>query len=129
MTVLDASAAAELILHSVRGADVAQHLRGQRLDVPCHFDVEVVGVIRRSVQRGLLNDREGLLAVEDLRSLRIKRWPTELLVERAYDLRATHSVADAAYVALAEALDSTLVTCDGRLARSHGHHADIELIA
>ena len=34
----------------------------------------------------------------------------------------------AAYVALAEALDAPLITCDAKLARSHGHRAVIELI-
>ena len=38
-------------------------------------------------------------------------------------LRDIVSTCDAAYVALAEALDCTLVTRDGRLARSSGHPA------
>jgi len=33
------------------------------------------------------------------------------------------------YVALAEGLSAPLLTCDERLAESHGHEADIELIA
>ena len=36
---------------------------------------------------------------------------------------------DAAYVALAEALDATLITLDGRLARAEGPTCRIELIA
>jgi predicted nucleic acid-binding protein len=35
---------------------------------------------------------------------------------------------NAAYVTLAEALDAPFLTCDGKLARSHGHRAKIELI-
>jgi predicted nucleic acid-binding protein len=35
---------------------------------------------------------------------------------------------DGAYVALAEALDAPLLTCDARLAGSHGHRATIELL-
>ncbi len=34
---------------------------------------------------------------------------------------------DAAYVALAEQLDIPLVTCDAKLAGSHGHKVQIEL--
>lgn len=126
--MLDASAAAELVLHTAIGADVASRLRGHHLHAPGHFDVEVVGVIRRAVQRDLLNDREGLVALDDFRSLRIKRWPTDVLVARAYELRSTHSVADGVYVALAEAFNCPLVTCDGRLTRSHGHRATIHLV-
>ncbi|MBL7325874.1 VapC toxin family PIN domain ribonuclease, partial [Escherichia coli] len=42
---------------------------------------------------------------------------------------STHTVADGAYVALAEGLGVPLITCDGRLAQSHGHNAEIELVA
>jgi len=35
---------------------------------------------------------------------------------------------DAAYIALAEALDAPLLTCDGKLSRAHTHGATIELI-
>ena len=38
------------------------------------------------------------------------------------------SAYDAAYVALAEALDVPLLTCDAKLARSHGHRAKILLL-
>ena len=36
---------------------------------------------------------------------------------------------DACFVALAEVLDCPLITCDQRLARASGHHAEIELFA
>lgn len=128
MIVLDASAVAEVILQTEVGARVSRRLRGHKLHAPGHFDIEVVGVLRRAVQRDLLSDRDGLVALGDFRSLRVRRWPVEALTVRAYDLCATHSVADAAYVALAEALDAPLVTCDRRLSRSHGHRAAIDLI-
>jgi predicted nucleic acid-binding protein len=51
------------------------------------------------------------------------------LNERAYQLRSTHTVADGVYVALAEGLLASLITCDRRLAASHGHGAEIELVA
>ena len=128
MIVLDASAAAELTLQTEVGGRVARRLRGHGLHAPGHFDVEVVGVIRRAVQRGLLSDRDGLMALDDFRSIRVERWAVNALIVRAYDLRGTHSVADALYVTLAEALDAPLVTCDGRLARSHGHRATIDFV-
>lgn len=129
MTVLDASAAAELLVQTTLGGRVAHRLRRQQIHVPCHFDVEVVGVVRRAVQRGLISDRDGILALTDLNSLSIRRWPVHPLMDRAFELRAIHSVADAAYVALAEVLGRPLTTCDGRLARSHGHRAEIDLVS
>lgn len=41
-------------------------------------------------------------------------------------MRENVSGFDAAYVALTEALDATLVTTDRRLARTRGHRAHIE---
>jgi predicted nucleic acid-binding protein len=127
--VLDASAAAELVLATPPGAAVARRLRGEAVHAPAHFDVEVIGTIRRAVVRRLISDHEGLVAVADFRCLPLRRWPTKPFVQRAYQLRRTHTIADAMYVALAEGLAAPLITCDGRLAQSHGHDAEIELIA
>ena len=44
-------------------------------------------------------------------------------------LRHSLTAYDAAYVALAEALASPLITRDGRMASAHGHHAKIQLVA
>jgi predicted nucleic acid-binding protein len=50
------------------------------------------------------------------------------LLPRIWQLRDSASAYDAAYLALAEALDAPLLTCDGKLARSHGHTAKVELV-
>jgi antitoxin FitA len=50
------------------------------------------------------------------------------LAARAWKLRNNISAYDAMYVALAEAIDATIVTCDGPLAKAPGHRATIELI-
>lgn len=128
MIVVDASAAAELLLETPAGAAVARRLRDESLHVPAHFDVEVVGVIRRAVLRQMISDRDGLVALGEFRALPVRRWPIKPLTERAYALRHTHSFADAVYVALAEGINGPLLTCDERLARSHGHRALIETL-
>ena len=127
--MLDASAAVELVLATPSGAAVARRLRNETVHVPAHFDVEVIGAIRRAVVRQLISDHEGLVAVADFRDLPVRRWPTKPFVQRAYELRCTHTVADGVYVALAEGLSAPLITCDWRLAQSHGHDAEIELVA
>lgn len=129
MIVLDASAAVELVLATPPGTAVARRLRGEIVHAPAHFDVEVMGAIRRAVVRQLINDHEGLVAVADFLSLPVRRWPIKPFVQRAYHLRSTHTVADGVYVALAEGFGAPLITCDGRLAQSHGHDAEIELVA
>ena len=129
MIVLDASAAVELILATPPGTAVAQRMRSETVHTPANFDVEVIGAVRRAVVRQLISDHEGLVAVADFQSLPLRRWPTKPFVQRAYQLRSTHPVADGVYVALAEGLGAPLITCDVRLAESHGHGAEIELIA
>jgi predicted nucleic acid-binding protein len=111
------------------GAAVAQRLRGETVHAPAHLDAEVIGAIRRAVVRRLISDHEGLVAVADFLRLPVRRWATKPFVERAYQLRATHSAADGLYVALAEGFPAPLITCDRRLAQSHGHDAEIDLVA
>ena len=127
--MLDASAAVELVLATVPGAAVAQRLQGETVHAPAHFDVEVIGAIRRAVMRRLISDHEGLVAVADFQSLTVRRWPLKPFVQRAYQLRSTYTVAQGVYVALAEGIVACLITCDRRLAESHGHDAEIELVA
>lgn len=126
--MLDASAAVELVLATPPGAAVARRLRHEVVHVPAHFVVEVIGAVRRAVLRQLISDHEGLVAVADSLALPVRPWPTKPFVRRAYELRSTHAVADGVYVALAEGLGAPLITCDGRLARSHGHDAQIEFV-
>jgi len=53
----------------------------------------------------------------ELAQLRLARHPDAALLSRAWQLRDACTTYDALYVALAEALDATLVTRDERLAR------------
>ena len=57
------------------------------------------------------------------------RYPHDVLIARAWQLRANLTAYDAVCVALAEALRAVLLTCDGRLARAPGHRARIERFA
>jgi predicted nucleic acid-binding protein len=50
------------------------------------------------------------------------------MLTRLWQLRNNLSAYDAAYIALAEALNAQLVTRDKRLASAPGHRAQIELI-
>jgi predicted nucleic acid-binding protein len=47
---------------------------------------------------------------------------------RVWELRHNLTADDAAYIALAEALDATLLTRDRRLAAASGHRDRIELV-
>ena len=52
----------------------------------------------------------------------------DFLLPRIWDFRDNPTAYDAAYVALAKALDGTLLTRDRRLAGARGNRARIELV-
>jgi predicted nucleic acid-binding protein len=52
----------------------------------------------------------------------------ELAGSSCWKLRDNVTAYDAMYVALAEALDAPIVTCDTPLAKAPGHRAHIEVI-
>ena len=56
------------------------------------------------------------------------RYPHDLFLRRIWELRDNVTAYDAAYIALAEALDGALLTRDERLASAPGHEATIELV-
>jgi predicted nucleic acid-binding protein len=66
--------------------------------------------------------------LQDLADFPLYRYSHVPLLPRIWELRHSLSAYDAAYVALAEALDAPLVTRDRRLAASSGHRARIELV-
>ncbi|MGE0455697.1 MAG: type II toxin-antitoxin system VapC family toxin [Vicinamibacteria bacterium] len=130
MIVLDASALLELLLATDRGRSIAARIAdpGLGLHVPHLADVEVAQALRRYVREGELEPAAAAAALEDLRSLDLERHGHEPLLGRIWALRDNLTAYDAVYVALAEALDSTLLTCDGRLARSPGAPRRVELV-
>jgi len=67
-------------------------------------------------------------AIVDLADLDLHRHPHVDLLGRAWKLRGNVSAYDAMYVALAEALEATVVTCDRALAKAPGRGTRIEVI-
>lgn len=120
MIVLDASALVELILGTPAGRLVAARIAdpAEGLHVPHLADVEVLQALRRYVRQGDLDSREAEVAIEDLRSLDLQRHAHEPLLDRVWDLRKNMTAYDAVYVALADALDAVVLTCDRRLSRA-----------
>lgn len=101
----------------------------ERLYAPHLVDIEVAQVLRRLVQLKEITALRAKEALDDHAALLIERSPHQVLLGRIWQLRDSLAAYDAAYIALGEALDAPVLTCDGRLARSHGHRAKIELIS
>jgi predicted nucleic acid-binding protein len=128
--VLDASAAVELLLGTDEGALVADRIDdpAETIQVPHLLSVEVAQVLRRLVAAGDIRPNRAVDALDDLADLDAGRFPHEPFLVRMFALRANLTAYDAAYVALAEALDAPLVTFDQRLARAPGNRATVELL-
>ena len=77
---------------------------------------------------GQLEARRADLALVDLLDLPMRRVSHRQLLKRCWDLRQNLTQYDAAYVALAEALEAVLVTGDSRLSRAPGLRCRVELV-
>lgn len=131
LAVVDASAlTAFYVAEDTRRAGIATRLGcGDALFAPAHVDAEIASALRGLATRSKAVERGARQALAHLAGLPLRRMPIAPLLERMWQLRANVTVYDAAYVALAEQLDCTLVTCDVRLAASSGPRCAIDLIA
>ena len=125
MIVIDASVLATALGDDADdGERVRVRLRGESLAAPAIIDLEVASVWRRT----LTDERRATLALADLAQLPLRRAPHLPLLARCWQLRHNLTPYDGAYVALAEALEVTLLTADLRLARASGIRCEIETV-
>ncbi len=127
MIVVDAGVLAGALGADTESGDRARaRLRGEDLAAPAIIDLEVASVWRRTLAG---NDRRAAIALANLARLPLTRARHLPLLERCWELRHNVTVYDAAYVALAEALDVTLVTTDGRLSRAPDIRCAIDVLS
>ena len=130
MIVVDASALLEFLLQTPLGTRVEARLLRDRDEFhsPHLIDVEVTQGLRRLVRAGEVSANRAAEAIEDLVDLDLHRHAHLDLLARLWKLRDNVTAYDAMYIALAEALDATVITCDTPLAKAPGHRAQIEVI-
>jgi predicted nucleic acid-binding protein len=128
--VVDASALLEFLLQTPLGTRVEARLFRNHDDfhAPHLADVEVTQGLRRLVRTGEVSPDRAAEAIADLADFDLHRHSHVDLLTRAWQLRENVTAYDAMYVALAEALDATMITCDEPLAKTPGHRARIEAI-
>jgi predicted nucleic acid-binding protein len=128
MLVVDASCVAEVVLAGPDAEPVRERLESDREQAAPHLvDAEVLGVVRRAHLSRALDGTAARQAVDDLESWPATRVDHRPLLQRAWQLRESVSAPDALYVALAEALDATLLTLDRRLARAAGPRCRVDI--
>ncbi len=129
MIVVDASIVASALGDDGSDGERARrHLAGERLIAPELIDLEVASVWRRAARAGRLGGKRARQALADLAALPLDRAPHQPLMNRIWELRDNLTPYDAAYVALAEALETLLLTADQRLAQAPGVGCEIELL-
>jgi predicted nucleic acid-binding protein len=127
MIVADASVILEVLLNTAIGAEVEKQLfaPGQTIHVPYVTDLEVMQVLRRYSRTTVISAVRARQAIEDYTDIPLNRYPHGVLLSRIWELRHNFTAYDAAYIALAEALDSPLMTRDRAFATIHGHRAKV----
>lgn len=129
MIVVDASAVLEVLLQTPAALRLSRRMFDSRetLHAPHLLDVEVAQVLRRYARAGAISPDRGAEALTDLADLPISRYPHFILLPRIWQLRHNLTAYDAAYLALAEALDAPLLTRDRALA-SVGARVRVEVV-
>lgn len=130
MIVVDASAVLEFLLQTPLGTRVEARLfrDGDELHAPHLIDVEVTQGLRRLVRSREVSPDRAAEAIADLIDLDLHRHAHLDLLTRAWKLRDNITAYDAVYVALAEALGATVVTCDAPLGKAPGHRTSVEVV-
>ncbi|NUT95355.1 MAG: type II toxin-antitoxin system VapC family toxin [Saccharothrix sp.] len=125
--VVDASAIIEVVAAKSPDPALLRRLSTSVVAAPELLDVEVLGVLRRLERTGALSSREATSALAMLHKAPVERISHRPLVETAWEVRHNVHSADAFYLALARRLAVPVVTCDAKLAGSHGHQVEIEV--
>lgn len=134
MIVIDCSA----LVHGLtdkgrRGDAVREKIANEDLAAPALLDYEVASALfgmARGTRGGVPKLDSTALdeALDTYQVLTIRRYDAQPFWPRVRILSANLSPYDAAYVALAEAVGTTLVTADGRIKRSGAPTCPIEVV-
>jgi len=129
MIVLDASAVVELLTNGALADSIRSELAGHddSFLVPHLMDVEVLSAIRRLVAGQRIDPHRCGQLLAGLAALPAERYSHTPLIGRIWELRHNFTAYDATYIALAEATNSVLYTCDEKLLK--GHRARVVLFA
>ena len=88
----------------------------------------MANVLRRYAAAGEIRAQRGREALADLADFPLRRYPHDFLLGRIWELRHNFTAYDAAYVALAEALDARFLTRDRRLASAASPYLRVDLV-
>lgn len=126
MIVVDASAMVQALVGREADGALLDALSGE-VAAPHLLDIEVLSALRGLLLGGKLERASAEAARRDHFELTIVRHETAPLAGRIWQLRHQFTSHDASYLALAEALQVTLYTCDAKLGGGD-HRADVRVV-
>lgn len=132
MIVADASVVVDMLLGAGgrAGDSLAQRFsRREAICAPHLLDAEVGQALRRFSLRSEMPAARARASLHDLAELPIHRFPHKELLVRAFEFRSNVTIYDGIYLALAEALEAPLLSCDAALGDVPGCAAAVEILA
>jgi predicted nucleic acid-binding protein len=117
----------EVLLNTPAAAAISQHLFApdETIFAPHLIDLEVLQVLRRFARTAEMGSIRAEQALQVYANMQLNRYAHDVLAPRIWALRHNWTAYDAAYIALAEALDAPLITRDHALASKSGHRARV----
>lgn len=125
MIVADASTVVAALFSDGMAREIVQR---EQVQAPHLIDSEVAHVLRAGVRRQAIAATTGWDLLHRFRWMAITRHGTFAMLDRVWELRDNLTAYDAAYVALAEAIDCPLVTADARISRAPGLRCTITVV-
>ena len=116
--VLDASAMVELLIGTETGRRIDTRIRDHDVNVPAHFDAEVMSALGRLHRSGRIEASQVTERLGQLEESPFVRHNLQPLLQGAWELRDNLRLVDALYVELATRLTARLITADQSLANA-----------
>jgi predicted nucleic acid-binding protein len=126
--VIESSAMVDALVGDPANPDLLALLADEELHAPALLDFEVASALRGHVLGGKLDPVKLEEAVEDFIAFRIERHPMTNLVGHMLDLRDNFTVYDAAYLVLALALETPIVSADAKLRQATRLGIDVRVL-
>jgi predicted nucleic acid-binding protein len=125
--VVDASIVVDLLIEPPGGGINLGAGYGS-LHAPSHLDIECLSTLRGHYLARRLNLADATTTARLVAEMPISRHDVTALVDRIMALAPNAAAYDAAYIALAEALDADLLTRDAQLARVPGIDCPVRVL-
>jgi predicted nucleic acid-binding protein len=132
LIVVDASVIVDLLAAD----DVHRHkaarerlTSSEAVFAPAYIDIEVIAALRGLARRNDALAADAPALIERWLRMPVRRMPlAHTTADRIWQLRANMTAYDAGYVALAEQLTASLITCDRKYLGAPGLRCAVELL-